>query len=190
MMTLWHDDRMLHRWQMIDCLVYFAFWTWRSIALVSSSSHNSPWKCQCLTVLHRFGWALVTCEWHCSMELSALAGMLQLLSSMWSLSPQQGGSCCHHNLTVCWTSHDRAISGPGLPTCCQFHWSQSSQIINNVPAPHLHLHLRLTPPLIQYISHWHCVALWTFSDDVMASKLLACAKSFFVRAANCGIKHD
>ena len=105
-----------------------------------------------------------------------------------SLSPQQGGSCRHHNLTVCWTSHDRAISGPGLPTCCQFHWSQSSQIINNVPAPHLHL--RLTPPLIQYISHWHCVALWTFSDDVMASKLLACAKSFFVRAANCGIKHD
>ena len=102
--------------------------------------------------------------------------------------PQQGGSRCHHNLTVCWTSHDRAISGPGLPTCCQFHWSQSSQIINNVPAPHLHL--RLTPPLIQYISHWHCVALWTFSDDVMASKLLACAKSFFVRAANCGIKHD
>ena len=105
-----------------------------------------------------------------------------------SLSPQQGGSRCHHNLTVCWTSHDRAISGPGLPTCCQFHWSQSSQIINNVPAPHLHL--RLTPPLIQYISHWHCVALWTFSDDVMAPKLLACAKSFFVCAVNCGIKHD
>ena len=53
------------------------------------SSHSSPWKCQCLT--HRFGWALVTCEWHCSMELSAVAGMLQLLSSMWASARAPAG---------------------------------------------------------------------------------------------------
>ena len=69
------------------------------------------------------------------------ASVVILNVSLSQPGPQQGGSRCHHNLTVCWPSHDRAISGPGLPTCCQFHWSQSSQIINNVPAPHLHRRL-------------------------------------------------
>ena len=80
-----------------------------------------------------------------------------------SLSPQQGGSRCHHNLTVCWTSHDRAISGPGLPTCCQFHWSQSSQIINNVPAP---------PPPPQTHSSAHSIHL---------TLALCCFMDFFGR---------
>ena len=116
----------------------FAFRTWRSIALVSGDPTILPESASVLHTGLAGLWSRVSgsAQWSWVQLLGCFSCYPQCEPQP---GPQQGGSRCHHNLTVCWPSHDRAISGPGLPTCCQFHWSQSSQIINNVPAPHLHL---------------------------------------------------